>query len=181
MKITKTKLPGVVVVHPTVHGDERGFFMETFHEADFVASGLPARFVQDNHSRSARGVLRGLHFQYPQWQGKLVRVVSGEIFDVAVDIRTGSPTYGQWIGEMITAENKHQLYVPPGYAHGFCVVSEMADVVYKCTTLYKPEDEISVLWNDPGIGIEWPIPNPLVSAKDREAKPLSFLNIRYDG
>ncbi len=177
MKVERTKLPGVVVISPTVHGDDRGFFMETFHQADFANAGLPDNFVQDNHSRSARGVLRGLHFQYPQWQGKLVRVISGEIFDVAVDVRMESPTYGQWVGVAISAENKQQVYVPPGFAHGFCVVSEMADVVYKCTSLYKPADDRGILWNDPAIGVEWPIANPIVSAKDRRAGLLADLKI----
>jgi dTDP-4-dehydrorhamnose 3,5-epimerase len=178
VKVEKTKLPGVVVISPTVHGDDRGFFMETFHQADFANAGLPDNFVQDNHSRSAHGVLRGLHFQYPQWQGKLVRVISGEIFDVAVDVRIESPTYGQWVGVVISAENKQQVYVPPGFAHGFCVVSEMADVVYKCTSLYKPADDTGILWNDPAIGIEWPIANPIVSAKDCKAGLLSDLKVR---
>ncbi len=177
MKVERTKLPGVVVISPTVHGDDRGFFMETFHQADFANAGLPDNFVQDNHSRSARGVLRGLHFQYPQWQGKLVRVISGEIFDVAVDVRMESPTYGQWVGVAISAENKQQVYVPPGFAHGFCVVSEMADVVYKCTSLYKPADDRGILWNDPAIGVEWPIANPIVSAKDRRAGLLADMKI----
>ena len=177
LKVEKTKLSGVVVVSPTVHGDERGFFMETFHQTDFTEHGLPDNFVQDNHSRSAKGVLRGLHFQYPQWQGKLVRVVNGEIFDVAVDVRHDSPTFGQWVGVTISAENKQQLYVPPGYAHGFCVLSEFADVVYKCTALYRPKDEIGILWNDPFIGIEWPVLSPTVSAKDQQAGLLRNLKI----
>ncbi len=178
MKVEKTSLPGVVVINPTVHGDERGFFMETFHQADFVEAGLPDHFVQDNHSRSAQGVLRGLHFQYPQWQGKLVRVIAGEIFDVAVDVRIDSPTYGQWYGLNISAENKKIIYVPPGYAHGFCVLSELADVVYKCTALYKPKDEIGVRWDDPAIGIDWPVKDPIVSEKDSKAGLLSELKIR---
>ena len=138
MRVEKTSLPGVVLITPAVHGDERGFFMETYHQRAFSEAGLPDQFVQDNHSRSAHGVLRGLHFQYPQWQGKLVRVIRGEIFDVAVDVRMDSPTFGQWYGVAINEENKQQIYVPPGYAHGFCVLSDSADVVYKCTALYKP-------------------------------------------
>lgn len=178
MKVEKTSLPGVVVIDPVVHGDERGFFMETFHQANFAQAGLPDHFVQDNHSRSSKGVLRGLHFQYPQWQGKLVRVIAGEIFDVAVDVRIDSPTYSKWYGVALSAENKKQIYVPPGYAHGFCVLSDSADVVYKCTTLYKPKDEIGVRWDDPAIGIEWPIKDPIVSGKDSQAGPLSDLKIR---
>ena len=177
MNVEKTKLPGVVIVTPTVHGDERGFFMETFHQRDFAEAGLPSEFVQDNHSRSAKGVLRGLHFQYPQWQGKLVRVIAGEIFDVAVDVRNDSPTRGQWVGVTLSAENKQQLYVPPGFAHGFCVTSDLADVVYKCTALYKPEDDRSIRWDDPDIGIEWPIDDPIVSGKDRAAGLLSELTV----
>ncbi len=152
--------------------------METFHQGSFVDAGLPDNFVQDNHSRSGYGVLRGLHFQYPQWQGKLVRVINGEIFDVAVDVRIDSPTYGEWVGVTISAENKQQIYVPPGFAHGFCVVSEMADVVYKCTTLYKPSDDSGILWNDPAIGIDWPIENPIVSEKDMNAGLLSDLKVQ---
>ena len=178
MKVEKTKLPGVVVVTPAVHGDDRGFFMETFHQANFAEAGLPDNFVQDNHSRSAYGVLRGLHFQYPQWQGKLVRAINGTIFDVAVDVRIDSPTYKQWIGVTISAENKQQLYVPPGYAHGFCVTSEFADVAYKCTSLYKPADDMGIRWDDPEIGIEWPLDSPSVSEKDRNAGLLSSINIR---
>jgi dTDP-4-dehydrorhamnose 3,5-epimerase len=167
-----------MLITPVVHGDERGFFMETYHQALFDEAGLPNQFVQDNHSRSARGVLRGLHFQYPQWQGKLVRVIRGEIFDVAVDVRIDSPTHGQWFGVNLSEENKQQIYVPPGYAHGFCVLSESADVVYKCTALYKPEDEIGIRWDDPAIGIEWPVENPVVSAKDQAAGLLADIRIR---
>lgn len=149
--------------------------METYHQENFIAAGLPDKFVQDNHSRSAYGVLRGLHFQYPQWQGKLIRVIAGEIFDVAVDVRQDSPTWGKWISVNLDADNRQQLYVPPGYAHGFCVVSESADVVYKCTSLYKPGDEVGVRWDDPEIAIDWPVSNPIVSEKDRKASLLSEL------
>ncbi len=152
--------------------------METFNQSAFAEVGLPDEFVQDNHSRSERGVLRGLHYQHPQWQGKLVRVISGEIFDVAVDIRRDSPNFGEWIGEYISAENRNQLYVPPGYAHGFCVVSDVADVVYKCTTLYNVKDDAGIRWNDPQINIDWPIENPLVSEKDRNAPLLSEIHIQ---
>lgn len=177
MDVEKTKLPGVVVLTPKVHGDERGFFMETFNQATFGNHGLPDEFVQDNHSRSSYGVLRGLHFQYPQWQGKLVRVLNGEIFDVAVDVRADSPSFGQWVGVKLSAENKQQLYVPSGYAHGFCVVSEIADVVYKCTSLYKPDDDTGIRWDDPDVNIDWPVENPIVSEKDQAAGRLRDLHI----
>ena len=141
--------------------------METYNQAKAAESGLPTEFVQDNHSKSSKGVLRGLHFQYPMWQGKLVRVVQGEIFDVAVDIREGSSTYGKWVGYYLNDQNKQQLYVPEGFAHGFVVTSDTAEVVYKCTQLYAPEQEGSLLWNDPEIGIDWPIAEPLLSDKDK--------------
>jgi len=178
LKVEKTSLPGVVVILPEVHGDERGFFMETFHQGKFIEAGLPQAFVQDNHSRSAKGVLRGLHFQFPQWQGKLVRAINGEIFDVAVDVRIDSPSYGKWVGVTISAENKKQIYIPPGYAHGFCVISDFADVSYKCTSLYKPQDDKGIRWDDPDIGIEWPVENPIVSDKDQQAVLLKDLNIQ---
>lgn len=154
------------MVTPQIFGDDRGFFMETYNQEKAIDLGLPASFVQDNHSKSSKGVLRGLHYQCPQWQGKLVRVVQGEIFDVAVDIRSGSPTFGQWVGYVLNDENKQQLYVPEGFAHGFVVTSDTAEVVYKCTSLYEPEQEGSLLWNDPDIGIEWPVESPLLSGKD---------------
>ncbi|MEA3291527.1 MAG: dTDP-4-dehydrorhamnose 3,5-epimerase, partial [Pseudomonadota bacterium] len=169
MYVSKTSLPGVVIVEPRVFGDDRGFFMETFNRAEFADAGLPDTFVQDNHSRSAKGVLRGLHYQYPQWQGKLVRVIKGEIFDVAVDIRRDSPHFGKWYGLNLSEENRLLLYIPPGFAHGFCVTSEVADVVYKCTTAYKPEDDGGVRWDDPDLGIEWPVADPVLSAKDAAA------------
>lgn len=149
--------------------------METYNREKAMNNGLPGEFVQDNHSKSSYGVLRGLHYQTPQWQGKLVRVVQGEIFDVAVDIRAGSPTYGDWVGFLLNQENKQQLYVPAGFAHGFCVTSETAEVVYKCTSLYKPEQEGSLLWNDPEIGIDWPIESPNLSAKDAVGTRLADL------
>lgn len=167
MEFEKTRLDGVILVTPKVFGDDRGFFMETYNIKEFVAGGIAEAFVQDNHSKSSRGVLRGLHYQYPNWQGKLVRVVHGEIFDVAVDIRRNSSTFGEWVGFPLNDENKQQLYVPPGFAHGFAVMSETAEVVYKCTTTYRPEEEVSILWNDPDIGIEWPLENPSLSEKDR--------------
>ncbi len=159
---------GVKIITPQLFGDERGYFMETFNARDASAAGLPESFVQDNHSYSRYGVLRGLHYQYPQWQGKLIRVVSGEIFDVAVDIRPHSPTRGQWVGVLLSAENRKQLYVPGGYAHGFCVTTEAADVLYKVTTLYAPEQDRCIIWNDPDIGVDWPVEAPIVSEKDAQ-------------
>lgn len=175
MNVEQTKLDGVLLITPQVFGDERGFFMETYNRDKALESGLPGQFVQDNHSKSGKGVLRGLHYQSPQWQGKLVRTVQGEIFDVAVDIRDGSPTFGEWVGFYLNDENKQQLYVPEGFAHGFVVTSDTAEVVYKCTSLYAPEQEGSVLWNDPDIGIEWPIDAPILSAKDELGQRLSDL------
>ena len=172
MKVHATALPGVLVVEPTVHRDARGFFLETWREQDYRAAGISGPFVQDNHSRSTRGTLRGLHAQVKRPQGKLVRVTEGEIFDVAVDIRPGSPTFRRWVGERLDAEHHRQLWVPPGFAHGFCVLTETAQVVYKCTDYYDRADEITISWSDPAIGIEWPVADPLVSAKDREAPPL---------
>ncbi|WJW76723.1 dTDP-4-dehydrorhamnose 3,5-epimerase [Thiohalobacter sp. IOR34] len=166
MKITPTAIPEVLVIEPDVHGDARGFFLETWHARKYAAQGLDAAFVQDNHSRSRRGVLRGLHYQLNQPQGKLVRVVSGSVFDVAVDIRKGSPTFGQWVGIELSGDNHRQFYVPPGFAHGFCVLSESADFLYKCTDYYAPEDEHGILWNDPAIGIDWPARDFLISEKD---------------
>ena len=172
MKVEQTKLEGVLLVTPQVFGDDRGFFMETYNQAKGVELGLPAEFVQDNHSKSSKGVLRGLHYQNPQWQGKLVRVVQGEIFDVAVDIRHGSPTFGEWVGAYLNDENKQQLYVPEGFAHGFVVTSDTAEVIYKCTSLYAPDQEGSIQWNDPDIGIDWPLDSPLLSQKDSNAQRL---------
>ena len=175
MQIEQTKLEGVLLVTPQVFEDDRGFFMETYNQQKAKEAGMPSEFVQDNHSKSSKGVLRGLHFQSPQWQGKLVRVVQGEIFDVAVDIRDGSPTYGQWVGVYLNEKNKQQLYVPEGFAHGFVVTSDTAEVIYKCTSLYAPQQEGSVLWNDPDIGIDWPVESPLLSNKDRDAVRLHDL------
>jgi dTDP-4-dehydrorhamnose 3,5-epimerase len=177
IEVTKTPLSGVVIVKNRVFGDERGFFMETFHQERFESVGLPSKFVQDNHSRSSKGVLRGLHYQYPQWQGKLVRVLSGAIFDVAVDIRPDSRTFGQWFGLELNDENHLQLYIPPGFAHGFATLSDIADVSYKCTSLYKPEDEVGIAWDDPDIGVDWPLSDPIVSDKDSKAPSLSELRI----
>ena len=167
MKIVETHLPGVVVLEPKRVGDSRGFFLEIYREDVFKRAGITLNFVQDNHSRSARGVLRGLHYQLMQPQGKLVRVASGSVFDVAVDVRKGSPTFGEWFGTTLDDENIRMVYVPPGFAHGFVVLSETADFIYKCTDYYHPESEQGVLWNDPDIGIEWPITDVQLSDKDK--------------
>ena len=173
MKITPTRLPEVLLIEPDVFGDARGFFMESWHRRRFAGAGLDVDFVQDNHSRSGAGVLRGLHYQLQQPQGKLVRVVAGEVFDVAVDIRRGSPRFGQWTGEVLSEDNFRMLYVPPGFAHGFCVLSERADFLYKCTDYYNPGDEYGIAWDDPAIGIEWPGGPFTLSDKDRANKPLA--------
>jgi dTDP-4-dehydrorhamnose 3,5-epimerase len=169
MNIIKTKIPDVLLIEPKVFGDERGFFLESFHAQRYAEAGIPGPFVQDNHSHSARGVLRGLHFQKHYPQGKLVYVTQGSVFDVAVDIRRDSPTFKQWVGVTLTADRHQQFYVPAGFAHGFCVLSEMADFHYKCTDYYHPEDEGSLRWNDPDIGIVWPISQPTLSNKDANA------------
>lgn len=166
MRVITTDLPGVLVVEPDVFGDERGFFLETWHQERYAAAGLPDRFVQDNHSRSAPGTLRGLHYQLGRPQGKLVRCVRGAIFDVAVDIRRGSPTFGKWIGVDLSEENKRQVYIPPGFAHGFCVPAVQSEVEYKCTDFYRPEDERGIIWNDPRLAIPWPVAHPTLSNKD---------------
>jgi dTDP-4-dehydrorhamnose 3,5-epimerase len=156
-----------------VHGDERGFFLEAYNEREFARVGIDAHFVQDNHSRSAKGVLRGLHCQQEHPQGKLVRVVRGTIFDVATDVRVGSPTFGKWVGVTLDEVGKQSLWIPPGFAHGFCVVSDIADVLYKATDFYARADERGIIWNDPSLAIEWPCQNPTLSAKDLAFKPLS--------
>jgi dTDP-4-dehydrorhamnose 3,5-epimerase len=175
MLIHTTAIPDVIIIEPKVFGDERGFFFESFNAKNFTEqTGIKADFVQDNHSKSAQGVLRGLHYQIQQPQGKLVRVVSGEVFDVAVDIRKKSPTFGKWVGAILSADNKRQLWIPPGFAHGFLVTSESAEFLYKTTDYYAPEYERSILWNDPAIGIEWPISDePLLSNKDKIGKSLA--------
>jgi dTDP-4-dehydrorhamnose 3,5-epimerase len=173
MRVLPTEIPGVLLVEPDVYRDSRGFFLETYHERRYREAGIAATFVQDNHSRSARGTVRGLHFQVRRPQGKLVRALSGEMFDVAVDVRRGSPTFGRWVGATLTGDNFRQIYVPPGFAHGFCILSEVGEVEYKCTELYDPEDELGVAWNDPQIGIEWPAAEPLLSAKDKTAPRLA--------
>ena len=175
IKVEDTRLEGVKIITPRVFDDARGFFMETFNARVAEEAGLPTHYVQDNHSRSGRGVVRGLHYQYPQWQAKLVRVGFGEVFDVAVDIRTGSDTYGQWVGEVLSAQNKKQMFVPAGFAHGFAVLSETADLIYKCTTLYEPTQDRCLLWNDPDIGVKWPIDTPLISQKDERGLLLKDL------
>ena len=173
MKIVPTRIDGVVVIEPEVFGDNRGFFMETFNRARYAAAGVVTEpFVQDNLSCSRRGVLRGLHFQNPDPQGKLVYVLEGEVFDVAVDIRAGSPTFSEWVGVRLSSENRRQLYVPPDFAHGFVVLSETALFAYKCTAAYNPAAEGSIAWDDPDIGIEWPIKDPILSEKDRGAQRL---------
>ncbi|BFM13999.1 dTDP-4-dehydrorhamnose 3,5-epimerase [Maricurvus nonylphenolicus] len=175
MNIIETKLPGVVIIEPTVHGDERGFFLESYQKQRYQEAGLNLEFVQDNHSRSSYGVLRGLHFQKTKPQGKLVRAVKGEVFDVAVDINPDSATYGQYEAVILSESNKRQFYVPPGYAHGFVVLSETADFEYKCTDYYDPTDEGGIIWNDPDIAIDWPVENPTLSAKDEKLPKLCDL------
>ncbi|MGH7789653.1 MAG: dTDP-4-dehydrorhamnose 3,5-epimerase [Candidatus Binatia bacterium] len=175
MRALPTALPEVLLIEPAVHRDARGFFLETYHVEKYADAGMPLPFVQDNHSRSAARTLRGLHAQVQQPQGKLVRVLDGAIFDVAVDARRTSPTFRRWVGIELSADNFRQLYIPPGFLHGFCVLSESADVAYKCTALWQPGDEITVRWDDPAIGIEWPIAHPVLSAKDGTAPPLSEL------
>jgi dTDP-4-dehydrorhamnose 3,5-epimerase len=173
MQFRPTVLPEVIVVEPDVFRDPRGFFLETYHARKYREGGILATFVQDNLSRSVRGTLRGLHAQAARPQGKLIRVVEGEIFDVAVDIRRGSPRFGRWAGVALSGENFRQCYVPPGFAHGFCVISEIAVVEYKCTDFYDPSDEIGLCWDDPALAISWPMPGPVLSAKDAAAPPLA--------
>jgi dTDP-4-dehydrorhamnose 3,5-epimerase len=175
VKFTSLALPEVILVEPDVHRDARGFFVETYHLEKYRAGGIPGPFVQDNHSRSVQGTLRGLHAQRRRPQGKLVRAVDGEMFDVAVDTRRGSPTFGRWVGVRLSGENFHQLYVPPGFAHGFCVLSPVVNVEYKCTDFYEPADEIGLAWDDPDVGIEWPIRDPIISDKDRRLPRLRDL------
>jgi dTDP-4-dehydrorhamnose 3,5-epimerase len=167
MRVIPTAISGVLIIEPVVHADARGHFLETFHARTYAAAGLPGEFVQDNESLSMKGVLRGLHLQLKRPQGKLVRVVRGEIWDVAVDIRPESPTFGQWVGETLSADNWRQLYVPPGCAHGFCVMSDQALVHYKCTTFYDRDDEVGIAYNDPTLAIPWPIADPVLSPKDQ--------------
>jgi dTDP-4-dehydrorhamnose 3,5-epimerase len=174
------EIPEVVLIEPKVFEDERGFFMETYKMPDFVAAGIKANFVQDNHSRSAKGILRGLHYQNPPFaQGKLVRVVRGKIFDVAVDIRKGSPTWGKWVGVILSEENRNILYIPETFAHGFCVLSEVAEVLYKTTNVYSAEAEAGIIWNDGDLNIEWPVKEPILSEKDKKLPSLKNADIRF--
>lgn len=166
MKIITTAIPEVLILEPAVYRDSRGFFLETYHEAKYRAAGIDYAFVQDNHSRSVANTLRGLHAQERRPQGKLMRCIEGEIWDVAVDVRRGSPTFKQWVAATLSADNYRQLWVPPGFLHGFCVLSETAQVEYKCTDVYQPNDELAVIWDDPDLAIDWPMRTPLLSAKD---------------
>jgi dTDP-4-dehydrorhamnose 3,5-epimerase len=175
MRVTETELPGVLLIEPVVHRDGRGFFVETYHADRYRQHGIAAPFVQDNHSRSTQGTLRGLHLQLQRPQGKLIRVIEGEILDVAVDVRRGSPSFARWVSVRLSAENFLQVYVPPGFAHGFCVVSAIAQVEYKCTDLYDPASEIGVAWNDPAIGIAWPTRSPLLSDRDSRHPTLAAI------
>ncbi|MCD9544492.1 dTDP-4-dehydrorhamnose 3,5-epimerase [Photobacterium carnosum] len=179
MKVIDTSIPDVKIIEPTIFGDDRGFFMETWNQKKFedLVTGNPTKFVQDNHSKSKKGILRGLHYQTENTQGKLVRVVSGEVFDVAVDIRKDSSTFGQWVGVYLSAENKRQLWIPEGFAHGFYVTSDEAEFVYKCTDYYNPAAEISIAWNDSNIKVDWPLSNdPVLSEKDANALELIMLD-----
>ena len=178
MKVTLLEPPGPLLIEPTVHRDARGYFLETYHASKYEQAGMPGPWLQDNHSFSRRGTLRGLHAQSRQPQGKLVRALEGEIFDVAVDIRRGSPTLGRWVGVRLSGATGRQLYVPPGFAHGFCVLSESVHVEYKCTRLYDPDDEIVVAWNDPEVGIAWPVSAPTLSPRDAAAPALRELTNR---
>ena len=173
MKVIRTELPEVLLIEPRVHGDPRGFFYESFQTARYAEAGIGAPFVQDNLSRSVRGTLRGLHFQEPRPQGKLVQVLRGSVFDVAVDVRRGSPRFGRWVGVELSETAPRQLWIPPGFAHGFCVLSESADFFYKCTEFYAPDAERSIAWDDPALGIRWPVDAPILSAKDRAAPTLA--------
>jgi dTDP-4-dehydrorhamnose 3,5-epimerase len=172
LKVTPTDLPGVLIIEPRVFQDARGFFLETFSASRYEQVGALGPFVQDNHSRSLKGTVRGLHLQVTKPQGKLMRAVSGSMLDVAVDVRVGSATFGRWTSALLSGENFRQLYVPPGFAHGFAVVSDVVDVEYKCTDYYDPQDELTVMWNDPAIGIEWPVQAPVLSSRDQKARPL---------
>ena len=173
MRFVETDLKPAMLIEPDVHEDRRGYFLELFHAQKYDTVGIPSRFVQDNFSRSVRGTLRGLHYQLKHPQGKLIIVIEGAIFDVALDIRRGSPSFGQWHGVELSAENKRQLYIPPGFAHGFYVTSDTAGVLYKCTNFYAPEDERGIIWNDPAIGIVWPGEHPLLSPKDQSYNTLA--------
>jgi dTDP-4-dehydrorhamnose 3,5-epimerase len=178
MKFDRTEIPDVLIVEPRVFADPRGWFMETWERRKFAAGGLDVEFVQDNHSESSRGVLRGLHYQIRQPQGKLVRVTAGEVFDVAVDLRRSSPTFGRWVAAVLSGENRRMMWIPPGFAHGFYVLSDRAEFIYKCTDYYAPEHERSLAWNDARVGVRWPVAagtEPLLSPKDRAGKPFDAI------
>ena len=176
MRLIETGFSGLVLIDPKVHEDPRGFFLEIYHAQRYAEAGISLPFVQDNFSRSVRGTLRGLHYQLKNSQGKLVMVTEGTVFDVAVDIRKGSPSFGRWYGTALSADNKRQLYIPQGFAHGFCVLSEVAGFVYKCTDFYSPGDERGIIWNDPAIGITWPVAAPLLSPKDQSYRTLAEMD-----
>jgi len=178
MKVIPSELPEVLFIEPKVYTDERGFFLESYHAQRYARHGLPEQFVQDNSSQSRRGVLRGLHYQLHKPQGKLVQVVRGEVFDVAVDIRTGSPNFCRWVGVVLSEENHRQIYIPPGFAHGYCVLSDSADLLYKCTEYYDAADEFGIIWNDPDIDIKWPSLEFLISEKDQQNLSLQNLEQR---
>jgi dTDP-4-dehydrorhamnose 3,5-epimerase len=178
VRVVATAIPEVLVIEPDVHADGRGFFLETYHADRYRAYGIAGPFVQDNHSRSGQGTLRGLHLQTARPQGKLVRVIEGEIYDVAVDVRRGSPTFGRYVAVSLSAENFRQCYVPPGFAHGFCVVTPTAQVEYKCTDIYDPASELGILWNDPALGIPWPVKEPLLSPRDARHPTMAELGDR---
>jgi dTDP-4-dehydrorhamnose 3,5-epimerase len=175
VRVIPTSLPGVLVIEPDVHRDGRGFFLETYHADRYRAHGIAGPFVQDNHSRSVARTLRGLHLQVRRPQGKLIRVTEGAVFDVAVDVRRGSPTFGRWVCVMLSADSFRQCYVPPGFAHGFCVVSPIAQLEYKCTDLYDPQSEIGIAWNDPALGIDWPVTDPILSPRDSRHRSIAEL------
>ena len=175
--MTSIDIPGVLLLEPSVMSDHRGYFLETYHEQRYSDAGIPERFVQDNYSRSVRNTVRGLHFQEPQAQGKLVMALEGNVYDVVVDIRKGSPTFGKWYGIELSGKNLHQVYIPAGCAHGFCVTSETATFLYKCTAYYSPKDERGLLWNDPGLGIVWPITEPILSQKDQAYRTLREMEL----
>jgi dTDP-4-dehydrorhamnose 3,5-epimerase len=176
MKITRLEIPEILLVEPKVLGDARGYFVETFQAERYAEAGISERFVQDNLSRSSRGTLRGLHLQHPRGQGKLVYVVEGEVFDAAVDVRVGSPSFGKWAGTRLSSRDHRQMYIPPGFAHGFCVVSEHALFAYKCTDVYLPQQELGVAWNDPALAIPWPVSQPIISEKDQHFSPLAAID-----
>ena len=177
MRVRKTDIAGVLLIEPNVYRDPRGLFLETYHAGRYADAGIPGPFVQDNYSESQRGTLRGLHYQEPHAQGKLVMVTDGSVYDVVVDIRKGSPTFGRWYGVELSAENRLQLYVPPGCAHGFCVSSDRASFLYKCTDYYAPGDERGIIWNDPALAIPWPVTSPILSAKDQAYRSLAEMEL----